>query len=104
MSDESLVPTGQPYGTREDTKGLMRMAGLPLGASPQVAGAPVSSPPPPSGGGGPGLDLLAGRKPTMQYGQAGPMPSPLERLRMRVEGSQNLVLKDIVARLSGGTE
>ena len=101
MADESLVPTDRPYGERQENKELMQMAGLPLGAAEpqQLVGAPAGSSPPPSGGGG--LDLLADAQPPMGPAMGYAPPTPLERLRVRAEGTQNMLLRDVVDRLTG---
>lgn len=68
-SSEPLVPTGQPYGARKDTRAAMVSAGLPLAPTPNGA----SSPQPGASGG-------SGRP--AQAGPSGP-PGPLSMLLSR---------------------
>ena len=97
MADESLVPTDQPYGERQENKQLMQMAGLPLGAAEpqQLVGAPAGSSPPPSGGGG--SDLLADRVPSQPYDYV--EPDRFADLRRTAETAPNAFARSVARRI-----
>lgn len=120
---EDLVPTGQPYGSRQATVAAMQEAGLPTQSSPAMGSSPAP------GGGGPtrppvalpeGLPgplraargdfdpLLEGTPDEFPYAQqalpATPTGDPPASIRMRriAATSQNRFVRDMAKRLVEG--
>lgn len=96
-----LVPTGQPYGQRQQTEATMSEADLPLTApqspppvAPPPAGELRTPPPRPRGT----FDAFASRTPTSQ-GQL--RADPDSRVLDTLARSPSPVLQDLAARLRG---
>lgn len=104
MADESMVPQGQEYGTRQGTKAAMRAAGIPaagLAGSRRVPPAPSSpAASQASAAGAPALDFLMARQPT--YPQDYVPADPLAQLRNLAVTSPNSLVRDLLTRTLGG--
>lgn len=109
-SSEDLVPTGLPYGSREDTVAQMKAANVPLGsasgggAPPAPVAAPLAAAPAPAAPVSRAdlaqYDVFANREPTPQFQATPPRQVMFERVRQ----SENAVLKSIFERMAGYKE
>lgn len=100
---EPLVPTGLPYGQRQQIEGAMQVAGLPTSVPPP--GASPSSPTPAAGGGGSltQFDVFADREPSGVL-PSSPMPDAVTGFRMRVAASPNAAMRYYFSQVDGYLE
>ena len=97
-TSEPLVPTGLPYGGRQEITEAMDVAGLPRSVpSPAV---PSSSPTPTVGGGGSlaDFDVLAGRAPSGVIPDAAPVDA-VTGFEMRVAATPNTAMRYYFAKV-----
>ncbi len=102
-TSEPLVPTGLPYGERQQIEGAMQTAGLPSSVPPP--GASPSSPTPSAGGGGSlqGFDVFADREPSGVL-PAEPTPDARTGFKMRVAASPNPSMRYYFSLVEGYLE
>lgn len=116
-SNEDMVPTGLPYGARQETTAAMKAAGVPLSSASGGSGPPTapSAAVPPAAAPAPtapapsqpisreGLaqyDVFANREPTPEFQAAPPRQVMFEKVRQ----SPNAVMQAIYQRMAGYKE
>lgn len=108
-TSQDLVPTDQPYGSRQQTVSAMQAADVPL-SSEGGGGGPVPPGPelrraippsaPPATSDLQQFDVLAGREPTPDFQATSPRQVAFEQVRQ----SPNRVMQAIAERMQGYKE